>query len=223
MIRRIQNLADSIIIFGAGGHSKVCFEVIQQNKFKIICFVDPANIDDELIKSLKIPIYKNITEVSDELLSMESTFFIAIGDNEIRKNVYVENSNLKYPSVISKFSYMSASSKIGNGVIIMPNSTVNTNVTIGNFSIINSSSVIEHDVYLGNFSHVAPNASLGGGVVVGDQALIGIGSCVIPNIKIGNNVTVGAGSTVINDVPNNCIVVGNPARIVGTNEIKAQK
>jgi serine O-acetyltransferase len=46
---------------------------------------------------------------------------------------------------------------------------------------------------------------------------------VIPNIKIGNNVTVGAGSTVINDVPNNCIVVGNPARIVGTNEIKAQK
>ena len=209
----------NIIIFGSGGHAKVCIDVLQQNKFQIIGFVDPAKIDYKMLNNIKIPVYNKITEIYDRALSIESAFFIAIGNNEVRKKVYVENSDLKYPTIISKFAYTSVNSKFGAGVIVMPNSTVNANATVGNFSIVNSSSVIEHDVYLGNFSHVAPNATLGGGVVIGDQSLIGIGSCVIPNIKIGDNVTVGAGSTVINDVQDNCIVVGNPAKIVGTNRI----
>ena len=34
---------------------------------------------------------------------------------------------------------------------------------------------------------------------------------------IGENVVVGAGSVVIKDVPNNCIVVGNPAIMIRAN------
>lgn len=40
---------------------------------------------------------------------------------------------------------------------------------------------------------------------------------VIGNINIGNNVTIGAGSVVIKSIPDNCVVVGNPARIVKKN------
>lgn len=39
-------------------------------------------------------------------------------------------------------------------------------------------------------------------------------STVIGNVKIGNNAVVGAGSVVIRDVPENAVVVGNPARVV---------
>lgn len=35
---------------------------------------------------------------------------------------------------------------------------------------------------------------------------------------IGNNVTIGAGSVVVKDVPDNAVVVGNPARIIKYNE-----
>lgn len=31
---------------------------------------------------------------------------------------------------------------------------------------------------------------------------------------MGNNVTVGAGSVVVKDVPDNCVIVGNPAKII---------
>ena len=37
---------------------------------------------------------------------------------------------------------------------------------------------------------------------------------IIGNITIGNNVTIGAGSVVVKDVPDNAVVVGNPAKIV---------
>lgn len=37
----------------------------------------------------------------------------------------------------------------------------------------------------------------------------------IGNITIGNNVIIGAGSVVVKDVPDNAIVAGNPAKIIG--------
>ena len=42
-------------------------------------------------------------------------------------------------------------------------------------------------------------------------------SVVFGNIKIGNNVTIGAGSVVTKDIPDNCVVAGNPARIIKRN------
>ncbi|MBA7557870.1 2,3,4,5-tetrahydropyridine-2,6-dicarboxylate N-acetyltransferase [subsurface metagenome] len=48
----------------------------------------------------------------------------------------------------------------------------------------------------------------------GELSFIGIGTTVIQEIKIGKNVTIGAGSVVIKNIPDNIIVVGNPAKII---------
>jgi putative colanic acid biosynthesis acetyltransferase WcaB len=45
---------------------------------------------------------------------------------------------------------------------------------------------------------------------------IGSNVCIIGEIIIGNNVKIGAGSVVVNNIPDNCIVVGNPAKIIRT-------
>lgn len=50
--------------------------------------------------------------------------------------------------------------------------------------------------------------------VIGNNVLICAGSIVIGNVHIGDNVTIGAAAVVTKDVPDNCVVVGNPARIV---------
>lgn len=52
------------------------------------------------------------------------------------------------------------------------------------------------------------------GPKVGKNCIIGTGACLLGNIKIGDNVKIGANSVVLNDVPDNCTVVGIPARII---------
>ncbi len=52
--------------------------------------------------------------------------------------------------------------------------------------------------------------------VIGKHCFIGCGSIIMPNITLGDSVIVAAGSVVTKDVPNNCIVAGNPAKIIKT-------
>ena len=58
-----------------------------------------------------------------------------------------------------------------------------------------------------------------GKVDVGDRVFIGAQSIVLPGVRIGSDVVIGAGSVVSRDIPDNMVVCGNPARVLGpTNE-----
>ncbi|MDO5463801.1 MAG: DapH/DapD/GlmU-related protein [Akkermansia sp.] len=50
--------------------------------------------------------------------------------------------------------------------------------------------------------------------LVGDNVEIGANVTIIGGVKIGNNSVIGAGSVVVKDVPANCVVAGNPAKII---------
>ncbi|MEG1709997.1 MAG: DapH/DapD/GlmU-related protein, partial [Acinetobacter sp.] len=51
--------------------------------------------------------------------------------------------------------------------------------------------------------------------IVKNGASIGANATILPGIKIGQNAMVGAGAVVTKDVPDNAIVVGNPATVKG--------
>lgn len=53
-----------------------------------------------------------------------------------------------------------------------------------------------------------------GPVEIGDGTWIGIGVSIMANVKIGRNCVIGAGSVVASDIPDFCIAVGAPAKIV---------
>lgn len=50
--------------------------------------------------------------------------------------------------------------------------------------------------------------------VLGDNVFVGAGAKILGNVTIGNNVVIAANALVITPIPDNCSVVGNPARIV---------
>ena len=55
---------------------------------------------------------------------------------------------------------------------------------------------------------------------IGDNVYVFTGAIVLGNITIGNNVKIGAGSVVVKSVPDNCVVIGNPARIIRKDGIR---
>ena len=57
---------------------------------------------------------------------------------------------------------------------------------------------------------------------IGKRCFIGANAIIMAGITIGDSVIVGAGAIVTKDVPSNCIIVGNPARVIQQN-IKTRK
>lgn len=53
-----------------------------------------------------------------------------------------------------------------------------------------------------------------GGVSIGNNVFIGMNAIILKGVHVGNNVIIGAGSVVTKSVPDDCIVAGNPARVV---------
>lgn len=52
-------------------------------------------------------------------------------------------------------------------------------------------------------------------IEIGNDCFIGLRSIILPGTKIGNNTIVGSGAVVKGCIPENSIVVGNPARVIG--------
>lgn len=52
---------------------------------------------------------------------------------------------------------------------------------------------------------------------IGDNVSLGANVTIIGDVFVGNNVIVGAGSVIVKDVPDNCVVAGNPAKIIKNN------
>lgn len=50
--------------------------------------------------------------------------------------------------------------------------------------------------------------------IVGEHVAIGAGAVILPGVSIGKHALIGAGAVVTKDVPENSVVVGNPARII---------
>lgn len=58
---------------------------------------------------------------------------------------------------------------------------------------------------------------------IGNNVKICTGSICIGDISIGDNVVIGAGTVVVKNIPSNCVVIGNPARIIKENGTHVNK
>lgn len=101
--------------------------------------------------------------------------------------------------------YLPAGTTVGDGFVL----------GYGGLSV-----VIHERVVIGNDCHIDQCVTIGGTSKkdnvpkLSNSVYVGAGAKILGPIVIGNNVVIGANSVVISDIPDNCLVVGVPARII---------
>ncbi|MCX5773148.1 MAG: 2,3,4,5-tetrahydropyridine-2,6-dicarboxylate N-acetyltransferase [Fusobacteria bacterium] len=117
---------------------------------------------------------------------------------------------------------------IGNQAIIMMGAIINIGASIGDKTMIDFNAVLGGRATVGNNCHIGAGAVLAGvieppsadPVVVEDNVLIGANAVILEGVRIGKNSVVAAGAVVIENVPENCVVAGIPAKIIKIRDLK---
>ncbi len=89
-------------------------------------------------------------------------------------------------------------------------------VEIGNRVAVSGGTVfLTHDGSIWLLRSRRANAQHFGKITVGDNTYVGQNCIILPGTQIGANCIIGAGAVVRAKIPDNSIVVGNPATVVG--------
>jgi sugar O-acyltransferase (sialic acid O-acetyltransferase NeuD family) len=195
-------------LYGASGHAKVIIDCLKASGIEIKGLFDD---NPELKSLLEYPV---LGAFNKDILK-EDYLVISIGDNKIRKRIADFLPDIvKYGKAIHPSAIISEYSSVGEGSVIMQGAVIQSSTRIGKHCIINTSASVDHDCTIDDFVHISPNVSLCGAVSVGEGTQIGAGAVVIPGIKIGKWSMVGAGAAIMKNVPDNVVVIGNPARVI---------
>jgi acetyltransferase-like isoleucine patch superfamily enzyme len=140
-----------------------------------------------------------------------------ISDNvELGHNVLIrEDTQIGQNSLIGSGTIIDGKTKIGNNTSIQSGVYIPLGTVIGNNVFLAPKVVITNDKY--------PASSRLVTTIIEDNAIIGANATLIAGVKIGKRAVVGAGSVVTKDVPDEAVVYGVPARIVGDRETYEEK
>jgi sugar O-acyltransferase (sialic acid O-acetyltransferase NeuD family) len=206
--------ANKVILIGYSGHALVVCDVLLTQKKQILGYCE--NMEKEFNPYCLE--YLGSEKLNENILRIRNnSFFTAIGDNNIRRQVtqYISSKTFCLPvNAIHKNASISSTASLGNGIMIGDGSIINSCGKIGDGVICNTQSVIEHECMIGDYTHIAPGAVLCGNVSVGKNSFIGSRAVVKQGVNIGDNVIIGAGSVIIKNIPNNSKVVGNPQKFI---------
>ena len=209
-----------LIIYCAGGFGREILDIAHRvnsvsKRWEIITFLDDVLDLGTLVSGVST---QKISDVRRMCEDGNCEFVIANGEPSVRKVLSDKIHDYPLATLCDPTVIISATAKVGDGLLVAAYSSIASNAKIGMNVAINTQSVVGHDVEIGDHSVISSMVNIGGGTTVGESSYLGMGAQIKERVKIGSNSIIGMGSIVYKDIPDGVIALGNPARVVRKNE-----
>ena len=159
----------------------------------------------------------------------------------VHESSYVdENVSIGKGTKVWYFSHIQSGAVIGNNCSIGQNVNVGNNVVMGNYVKIQNNVSVYEGVELEDYVFCGPSmvftnikvprsefpqrgSQCYSKTIVKKSASIGANATIVCGVTIGEYALIGSGAVVTKDVPPYTLVVGNPARVLGTVDKKGNR
>lgn len=207
-------------IYGSSGYGRQAMPLAREQLKRQnidssrLVFIDD-NPEASIINGHKVLSYEEFlnTDASSRHIT------IAIANSKIRQNLAEKicRDNINPWSVFASNVVILDNAEIGEGTILSPFVTMNSNIKVGKHFHANLYSFVGHDSVIGDYVTFAPGVKCNGNIVIEDYAYIGTGVVFKQGkpgepLVIGRGAVVGMGAVVTKNVPAGATVVGNPAK-----------
>lgn len=205
------------VIIGAGTYGEVYLSYLQECGIEVVAFMDnnPA-LHGTYVKGIPVVGSEDLLE-TDEWKQKISNVYCPIGNNPLRRKILNKVSELGYntPYFIHPSACIADNVSIADGVYVLPQTVIMPFTRIDKYCMISMNAKIAHHSILEEGCFISTGVNFGANIHALKDAYMGIGSLIMTGVKIvGENSLIGAGSIVIRDVPDNAVMVGNPAKVL---------
>lgn len=198
-----------LLLVGAGGLAR---EVLAAGITGVVGILD----DDPALHETEIAGMPVVGSIVDAV-KREESLLVCIGPSVARRNVVRRLGKFgvaddRYATFVARSARVGASSDIGAGSILLDGVVVTADASIGRHVVVMPNSTITHDDVIEDFATLAAGVALGGWVRIRESAYIGMNASVRQKVSVGTEATVGMGAVVLENVPDEQIWAGVPAR-----------
>jgi sugar O-acyltransferase (sialic acid O-acetyltransferase NeuD family) len=205
-----------LIFWGATGQARVLRDALIGSDSTLVAIFDNRNVQSPFVD---VPIFhgkSGLDEWASGYRGEPVHACVAVGGDKGADRLellrWLDERGYPPLTVIHPRAYVASDAMLGRGCQVLVLAAVCAAARLGEAVIVNTAASIDHDCILGDGVHVGPGARLAGEVVVHECAFIGTGAIVLPRIRIGARAIIGAGAVVTTDIPDDAIVIGNPAK-----------
>lgn len=202
-----------LVIVGAGGFGKEVAWMAKRCGREVLGFLD-STPDKQNTQVMGVEVLGPFDKANEYL---DCEFVIAIGNPRSRKKIvddFFHGNQYHFATLIDPSVIIGMDVLIEEGSVICAGSILTVNIEIGKHTIVNLNSTIGHDVRIKSFVTIAPNVSISGNVILDDYVEIGTNATVREKLYIQEGAMIGMGGVLTKDVPENHVMVGNPAKLL---------
>lgn len=202
-----------LAIYCAGGLGREVLGLAWSNsRWSKIVFVDDVT-DQKSFDGVTIYRFEDIRRLPEPV-----EFVIANGEPAARKALYdkVKAAGYNLATITSPSAWVYPGSTLGEGCIVW-DSIISTDVTVAENVLIGTKVSIGHGVRIGAHCMVSAQCFIGGESKLEEQIYVAPGALIKDRVHIKEKAIVSLGAVILRNVKENAIMVGNPAKEIGTN------